>query len=102
MDSEEIRYLLCKCIHLKYYFYGVFAADNFPKLTREGFIIVNDSPAQYEGSHRIVILFHENKVYLADPLGIPVQNYQFLYCRLVKIYNEVTQILKYSAFILLT
>ena len=60
MDSE-IRYLLGKCIHLKYCFYGVFAADNFPKLTRESFIIVNASPAQYEGSHWMVILFHENK-----------------------------------------
>ena len=42
----------------------------------------------------MVILFHENKVYLADALGIPIQNYQLLYCRLLKFYNEVTQILK--------
>ena len=56
MDSDEIRYLLGKCILLKYCFYGIFAADNFPKLTREGFIIVNASPAQYEGSHRMVSL----------------------------------------------
>ena len=61
MDSGEIRYLLGKCTHLKYYSYGVFAADNFPKLTREGFIIVNASPAQYEGSHWMVILFHKKK-----------------------------------------
>ena len=94
MDSDEIRYLIGKCIHLKYYFYGVFAADNFPKLTRKGFSVVNVSPAQYEGSHWMVILFHENKVYLADPLGIPIQNYQILYSRLVQFYNEVTQVLK--------
>ena len=25
MDSDELRYLLGKCIHLKHYFYGVFA-----------------------------------------------------------------------------
>ena len=37
MDCDEIRYLMAKCIHLKYYFYGVFATDNFPKLTREGY-----------------------------------------------------------------
>ena len=94
MDSDEICYLLGKCIHLKYYFYGVFAADNFPKLTREGFIIVKVSPAQYEGSHWMLILFHENKDYLADPLGIPIQNYQIVYSRLVQFYNEVTQVLK--------
>ena len=83
MDSDEIRYLVGKCIHLKCYF-GVFAAGNFPKLTREGFIIVNASSAQYEGSHWMVILFHKKKVFLADPLGIPIQNYQFFKCRLVK------------------
>ena len=63
MDSDEIRYLLGKCIHLKFYFYGVFAADSFPKLTREGSIIVNASLAQFEGSHWMVILFHENIVF---------------------------------------
>ena len=93
MDSDEIRYLLGKCTHLKYCFCRVFAADRFPKLTREGFIKVNASPAQYEGSHWMVILFHENKVFLADPLGIPIQNYQILYSRLVQFYNEVTQVL---------
>ena len=86
-------YLMGKCIHSKYYFYGVFATDNFPKLTRKGFIVVNASPAQYEGSHWMVILFHESKYYLADPLGIPIQNYQLLYSRLVQFYNEV---IKYS------
>ena len=94
MDSDEIRCLLGKCIHLKYCLYGVFAAENFPKLTREGFIIVNASPAQYEGSHLMVNLFYENKVYIADPLGIPIQNYQIFYSRLTKIYNEVTRVLK--------
>ena len=94
MDSDEVRYLLGKCFHLKYYFYGAFASDNFPKLTREGFIIINASPAQYERSHWMVILFHENKEYLADPLGIPIQNYQFLYSSLIQFYNEVTQVLK--------
>ena len=94
MNSDETRCLLGKCIQLKYSSYGVFAADNFPKLTGEGFIIVNASSRQYERSHWMVILFHENKAYFADPLGIPIQNHQLLYCRLVKIYNEVTQILK--------
>ena len=77
MESAEINYLLGKYIHLKYYFYGVFAADNFPKLIIEGFIIVNASPSQHAGSHWMDILFHENKVYLADPLGILIQNYNY-------------------------
>ena len=80
------------------FFYGVFAADNFPKLTRKRFVVVNASPAQYEGSQWMVILFHENKVYLADPLGLPIQNYQILYSRLVQFYNEVTQVLKLKPF----
>ena len=45
MNSDEIRYLLGKCIQLKFCLYGVFAADNFPKLTTEGFIWVIASPA---------------------------------------------------------
>ena len=72
-------------------FLGFFAADNCPKLTGEGFDIVNASPLQYE---RMVLLFHENNFYLADPLRIPIQNYQILYCRLVQFYNEITQLLK--------
>ena len=86
--------MLGKYIYLKFYFFGIFAADNFPKLTRERFIIVNASPAQYEGSHWIIILFLENRVYLADPLGISIQNYQIVYSRLIKFYNEITQVLK--------
>ena len=78
MGSEEVRYLIGQYIHLKHHFYGVFAADNIAKLTREEFIIENASPSQHEGSHRMVFLFHENKVYLADPLRIPIQNYQLL------------------------
>ena len=42
----------------------------------------------------MVILFHENKVYMADPLEIPIQNYQILYSRLIQVHNEVTQVLK--------
>ena len=39
-----------KCILLKNSFCGVFPADKFPKLSTERFILVNASPAQYEGS----------------------------------------------------
>ena len=42
----------------------------------------------------MVILFHEDKVYLVDPPEIPIQNYQKIYSRLVQFYNEVTQVLK--------
>ena len=94
MNSDEIRSLLGKCIHLKYCFYRVFAVENFPQLTREGVIVVNASPAQYERSHWMVILFHENKVSMADSLGIPIQNYQIFYSRLIQFYKELTQALK--------
>ena len=96
-STDEIRYLFGKCIHFKYYFYGNFAGDNFPKQTIEGFIIVNASRSQHAGSHWMVILFHENKVYLADPLGVPIQNYHLFYCRLLKFYHEVTQILNFKS-----
>ena len=41
-----------------------------------------------------LFLFHENKVYMADPLGFPIQNYQILYSRLIQFSNEVTQVFK--------
>ena len=44
----------------------------------------------------MLILFHENKFYLADPLGISIQNYQTLSSCLVQFYNEVTQLLKFE------
>ena len=56
--------------------------------------MVNASPAQCEGSHFMVLLFHENHIYLANPLGFPIQIYQIEYSRLVQFYNEVTQVLK--------
>ena len=55
-------------------FCGVFGADNFPKLTREGFIIDNASPSHNAGSHRMILWFQENKVYLADLPGILIKN----------------------------
>ena len=61
MDIDEIHFLTGKYFHLKHYFYGVFAADNFPKLTRKGFVAVNASPAQYEGSRWMVIFFSKTK-----------------------------------------
>ena len=47
-------------------------------------------------SHWMVLLFHKNKVYLADPLGIPIQTYEILYCRLAQFYNELPQVLKFK------
>ena len=93
MDSDEIRYLSENCIHLKRFLWS-FLADNFPKLTRERFIIVKTSSLRYGGSHLRVLLFQKSKAYLADLLVIPIKNYQILYCRLEQIYNEVHQILK--------
>ena len=58
-DSDEISYLLGQCIHLKYYFYGAFAADILPQIRREGFIVATVSPSQHAGSHWMVLLLHE-------------------------------------------
>ena len=63
-------------------------------LTREGFIIVNASSSQRAGSHWMILMIHENKIYLAIPLRIPIQNYQLLCSRSVQFYNELTQLLK--------
>ena len=87
MDRDEISNLLGKCIHLNYCFDGFFfAADTFPKLTGEGFIIVNASPSQHAGSHWTALLFHDKKF----SWQIRLESRHFLCSSLVKFFNELT------------
>ena len=55
MDSFEILNFVQKCCHLKHKFLGVFAADNFPGLKPESFIIVNASESSEPGTHWLLL-----------------------------------------------
>ena len=86
--------LIERCKHLKFRFTGVFAADNFPKLVDETFMIVNASEAVITGSHWLLLCKKQQEIYFADPLGLPIQSYIVFYKRLTRFYNEVIQLFK--------
>ena len=89
--SNEIVSMINKHPHLKFKFRGVFAADLFPILKSNCFIIVNASDSSKPGSHWILLYYHDNKMYFADPLGFSVTNYRAIYQRLMKYYQHVQE-----------
>ena len=54
MDEIQLQDLIQNCKHLKYKFFGVFAADNFPPhIPNNIFMIVNTSKSDSPGTHWI-------------------------------------------------
>ena len=92
MDSDEIVSMINKCPHLKFKFRGVFAVDLFPILKSNCFIIVNTSESSMPGIHWILLCYHDNNMYFADPLGLSVTNYTAIYVRLMKYYQNVQEL----------
>ena len=80
MDEDEINNLVQGCKRLKYKFYGVFAADNFPlHLSENSFIIVIVSTFQSIGTHWKLICQRNGKYIFADPLGQNLTSYKHLH-----------------------
>ena len=94
MDSFEIITFVQKCHHLKHKFTGVFAADNFPKLKPESFIIVNASESSESGTHWLLLGRRRNNVHFADPLGYPLENYQEDFKRVCRMYSKINEVFK--------
>ena len=77
MYSFEIKFLWSFC------------SKRFPKANKRN--LSNLMLHQRNLQEFIAWFCFTKKIYLADPLGIPIQHYQILYCRLVQFYNDVTQ-----------
>ena len=92
MDSNVIVSMINKCPHLKFKFRGVFAADLFPILKSNCFIIVKASDSSKPGSHWILLYYHDNIMYFADTMGFSVTNYRAIYERLMKYYQHVQEL----------
>ena len=92
MESEKMFQLVNKCFHLKFKFRGVFAADQFPILESQSFLIVNTDSSILPGSHWCLLCNKEDTIYYADPLGFAPENYSTLYQRLCQQYNKIYQI----------
>ena len=94
MDEIQLPDLIQNCKHLKYKFFGVFAADNFPPhIPNNIFMIVNTSKSDSPGTHWIVICNRRNVLYFADPLGLPLWQYTNLYKRLNENFHQVTELM---------
>lgn len=89
MDELQLVELINKCKHLKYKFAGVYAADNFPAVQHNSFVIVNASPGYTIGSHWTVVAKCNNDVIFADPLGLQLENYVHIYKRMLQFYLKV-------------
>ena len=78
MDEDQIFDLIQRCKHLKYYFVGIYGADNFPlNLEKDRFIIVNSGKANTPGQHWLLLATtsYPGMMYYADPLGFPINYY---------------------------
>ena len=89
MNSFEIFTFVQKCNHLMHKFTGVFAADNFPKLKPEIFIIVKASESSESGTLWLLLCRRRNKGRFADPLGYPIENYQEVFERVCQMYSQI-------------
>ena len=78
IDEVELWRLINRCVHLKYKFAGVYAADNFPLyIDCQSFLIVNSDKANQKGTHWILLgRKKDDDLVFADPLGLPIHYYK--------------------------
>ena len=53
---------------------------------------MNASESSMPGSHWILLCYHDNNMYFADPMGLSVTNYTAIYVRLMKYYRNVQEL----------
>ena len=93
MDEDEINSLIQACKLLKYKFYGVFAADNFPlKLSQSRFIIVIVFSSDSIGTLWTLLCRKNGNYIFADPLGQKLISYKCLYNRLASAALDVQNV----------
>ena len=86
MDEDDNNGLIQGCKTLKYKFYSVFVANNFPeKMNRNSFLIVNAATAENIGSHWLLLCRKKNQLLFADHFGQPISSYKHLYQRIVSV-----------------
>ena len=71
IDEVELWRLIDICVHLKYKFAGVYAADNFsPYIDCQSFLIVNSDKANQKGTPCVLLgRKKDDDLVFADPLG---------------------------------
>ncbi len=95
MDNIQILELISRCAVLKYIFNGVWSADNFPKLKKGHFQIVNSSQKNQKGTHWLLVARLKcGTVIFWDSLGNPIERYGEIYLRCLSLYllDQIEQI----------
>ena len=93
MDEEQIAELVDKCQQLKFKFMGVYAADNFPTMKDNSFQVVNASKSTSSGSHWLLFCRRGGEIIFGDPLGFKMEVYDAVYRRVIKLYDNVHELL---------
>lgn len=92
MDETQIRNFAQKCKLLKFKCKGVFAADNFPILQRNSFLIVNASISSSIGTHWLLICNRDDFIIFADPLGVSLNFYKMVFKRTLGQYIKIHEL----------
>lgn len=89
MDEQQISDRIAMCKNLKFKFQGIFAADNFPlNMIPNTFCIVNAATSDiYNDGHWVLLCRKQHKLIFADPLGLPIELYESIYKRMMKMFN---------------
>ena len=72
--------LIIGCVHLKYKFAGIYAADNFPLYFGcQSILTVNSDKANQKSTHWLLRgRKKDDDLVFADPLGLPVHYYKHI------------------------
>ena len=82
IDELGLWRFVSKCAHLKFNFEGVYFADNFPVTLRENtFVIVTSDNSENYGTNWLLFCNRQNEYCFGDPLGLPLQSYKNISCR---------------------
>ena len=77
MDKTSLKQIVNRVPLLKYRYMGLFPSDFVPNLPNDTFAVVNPQPSNTPGEHWIMIAKFHHELYLADSLGLSINNYFF-------------------------
>ena len=97
IDELGLWRVVNKCAHLKFKFEGVFSAENFPLTLRANtFVKVNSDNSEKDGTHWLLYCNRHNENCFGDPLGLPLQSYKKISCRVDLTDFRIKEIINYQ------
>ena len=97
IDQLGLWRVVNKCAHLKFKCEGVYSADKFPVTLREiTFVTVNSDNSEKDGTHWLLYCKKQNQYCFGDPLGLPLQSYENISCRVHSTDFGIKEIINYQ------